>query len=54
MQFPSAKLSVCVEGDGGREGEGTQERFIDLRSFEESGSSILGGGSSFTASKVDY
>lgn len=53
IQFPSAKLSACVKDDGEREGECTQEGFIDVCSFEESGSSILGGGSSFTASKVD-
>ena len=50
MQFPRAKLSARVREWGG---EVTQERFIDVCSFEESGSSILGGGSSFTASKVD-
>ena len=50
MQFPSAKLSVWVREWGG---EGTQERFIDVCSFDESGASILGGGSSFTAGKVD-
>ena len=52
MQFPSAKLSALALMSGWG-GEGTEERFIDVCSFEESGTSILGGGSPFTAGKVD-